>query len=173
MINTSQLIILSLSLAFCGPVMAKIYKWVDIKGNTHYTAQPPSVKTQSNEEVKIKKIPSSSRTYQPYIAPKPVNDATANKKKNTSSNVTNKRQIASSQCEKIKRKSQEKLNLTAKLLEKSRAKIPPHTYNKQQEALRINREKLNSFSHSKCMIDYRNPKKRKAFDTFANEKEVL
>ena len=94
MINTSQLIILSLSLAFCGPVMAKIYKWVDIKGNTHYTAQPPSVKTQSNEEVKIKKIPSSSRTYQQHIAPKPVTDATTNKKKNTSMNLVYAAQLA-------------------------------------------------------------------------------
>ncbi|MEE9327121.1 MAG: DUF4124 domain-containing protein [Cocleimonas sp.] len=174
MINKSQLIILSLSLAFAAPAIAKIYKWVDAKGKTHYTSQPPSVKTQSNEEVKIKKIPKSSLTYQPRIAPAPVVNLATDKKKNKPEKVTNKRQNASSQCKKLKSKTQDKLDLTAKLLDIARAKMPAREYNKQKEALRNNREKLNGFSQSECMSDYRNnPKKRKTFDFYANQKGLL
>jgi hypothetical protein len=174
MINTSQLIVLSLSLAFSLPAMAKIYKWVDANGKTHYTSQPPSVKTQSNEEVKIKKIPKSSLTYQPRIAPTPVTDLTTDKKKNKPIKVISKRQNASSQCTKLKSNTRDKLDLTAKLLEVTRTKIPARSYNKQKEALRINRAKLDDFSLSKCMSDYRNnPKKRKAYDLHANQKGLL
>jgi len=80
--NKTKLILLSIALAMSSTAMAKIYKWTDASGNTHYTATPPPAKSKAKaKEFKVKKKPASSLTY---YAPThaPSMDASSSERKN-------------------------------------------------------------------------------------------
>ena len=52
---------LSLALSITSIASAKIYKWTDEQGKTHYTATPPPAKLKTkSQEFKVNKIKSSS-----------------------------------------------------------------------------------------------------------------
>lgn len=57
-------------LLLSAPSMAKIYKWVDESGTTHYTQTPPPAKAKVKvEEVKVAKAPKSSLTSNSKASP--------------------------------------------------------------------------------------------------------
>ncbi len=50
-----------LTVIFSSSAIAKVYKWKDANGKTHYSATPPPVKSKvKSEEIKIHKTPASS-----------------------------------------------------------------------------------------------------------------
>jgi len=59
-----NIVLLGVALSFSSTSMAKIYKWTDANGKTHYTATPPpkSLNASKAEEFKVQKIKKSSLT---------------------------------------------------------------------------------------------------------------
>ena len=57
--KTLFMLILGLTISTSG--FAKVYKWTDANGKTHYTATPPPTQTKviSKEEFKVHKTPKS------------------------------------------------------------------------------------------------------------------
>lgn len=59
------------------PSMAKIYKWVDGNGTTHYTQTPPPAKSKAKvEEIEVAKAPKSSLTNNTYKASSSASNST-------------------------------------------------------------------------------------------------
>jgi hypothetical protein len=64
-----NLVVLLIAVSVMTPAAAKVYKWVDAKGVTHYTSTPPpkavKLKSKDVKEVKLHKTPKSSLTHKP------------------------------------------------------------------------------------------------------------
>jgi len=99
----TSLILLALGLTITHSGFAKIYKWTDANGKTHYTATPPPSKTKvlSNTEFKVRKTPKSSLTHTTSESKYTSN----HKSKKTAKTVTDKRQHARAQCQKARQKA--------------------------------------------------------------------
>ena len=68
-----QIALVALTLCFSSSAMAKIYKWTDANGKTHYTATPPPAKADAKtEEFKVQKIKKSSLTHIDTSKPMPL-----------------------------------------------------------------------------------------------------
>ena len=94
------LFVLLLGLIISTSGLAKVYKWTDANGKTHYTATPPptQTKTLSNEEFKVRKTPKSSlRPSSSYAKPSYSNNSTSSKK-SKSKKKTKTTQHARAQC---------------------------------------------------------------------------
>lgn len=77
-----KIITLAIALAFSSTAMAKVYKWTDANGKTHYTATPPPAKTKAKaEEFKVRKKPKSSLRVIPASESTVVYAETKTKKK--------------------------------------------------------------------------------------------
>jgi len=95
-LTKQNLLLLLIAVSITTPALAKIYKWKDAQGVTHYTATPPPATAKiKSKEIKIKKKPKSSLTHM-NVVQIPVEEETSNKrskvKRKANNSKNNKRQ---------------------------------------------------------------------------------
>ncbi len=148
----TTLILLAISLTFSTSGLAKIYKWTDANGKTHYTATPPPSKAKvlSKKEFKVRKTPKSSLTN----TSRSSNYSSKNKTSSKAKNSGDKRQHAQAQCRKARQKApalerevQRQLRQAVKSGKVSKDKMAE--FKRQQSA-----GKFKAPSMSACIKDY-------------------
>ena len=94
------LFVLLLGLTVSTSAFAKVYKWTDANGKTHYTATPPPTKAKvlSNEEFKVHKIPKSSLRPSSSFAKPSYADKNTSSKNTKTKKKTNTKFHARTQC---------------------------------------------------------------------------
>jgi len=143
-----KIALLSLSLCFASTAMAKIYKWTDASGKTHYTATPPPAKAKAKtEEFKVQKVKKSSLTNNSY-----AEDRSSRRSKSKS---TKKRASAQSQCSKAVRKYPVILSKLKRKLNQGKAAGKINEMEYQKALGEIQKEKSKVQSVSDCVRDYK------------------
>jgi len=135
---------LMLSLAFSIPsiTMAKVYKWTDEQGKTHYTATPPPAKLKTkSKEFKINKTKSSSLTN--------------NLNESNSETEDNPEEYVRSKCNQAINKVPQLIREMERVVEKgySAGKIPEKDYKLAKSQIRQEKTKPKP-SMSECISDY-------------------
>ncbi len=171
--TNKKLFLILLILSLSAPALAKVYKWTDASGTTHYTATPPptKIKVKSSQELKIHKTPKSSLTHRGNAV------AQYQKKSMTGKNDNQNRQ---SQEESIAEKAHDKcqkaisnipkvLDETEKLLRMGRrtGRLSDADYEKKLKVVRKGRRTIPTYS--KCIDEYKhNNKERGRINQFAD-----
>ncbi len=180
--TTLKLLALTLLISFSNTSIAKVYKWVDTNGKTHYSATPPpsKIKVKSHQEMTLHKTPKSSLGHRPnykqktFTAEKPESKSTLMKKQATSKKSEGDvRQI----CNKARKRIKEQLMTAGKLLKVANAmgKIPANTsYEKEKAELDKARSEFSSYSVSDCINEYNNDaNKKKKLDYLASGEGIF
>lgn len=147
--NNIQLktLLIILTLSFSSTAMAKIYKWTDSNGKTHYTATPPPAKAKAKtEEFKIQKVKKSSLTRKSVES--------NNSSHYSTKNASNKTGNAQSQCSKAVNKYPAVLSKLKRKINKAKSagKISDLEYSKAMKQVQTERRKVQSISD--CVKDY-------------------
>jgi len=161
----TTLILVALSLSISTSGFAKIYKWTDANGKTHYTATPPSSKAKvlSKKEFKVRKTPKSSLTHTSQSTNYSSKSKTSAKEKKT----VNKRQQAQAQCSKARQKTPA---LEREVLRQLRQAVKSGKISKDKMAEFKRQQSAGKFkapSMSACIKDYMNGGSRDT-DTIAD-----
>ncbi|GAA0422122.1 hypothetical protein GCM10009133_33330 [Cocleimonas flava] len=155
--KTLFMLILGLAISTSG--YAKIYKWTDANGKTHYTATPPPAqkKVISNEEFKVHKTPKSSLRPSSSYA-KSSNSNSSDTSKSSKKTKAKKKPItkihARAQCGKAINKAPALMSKIRSQLRQaiSAGKVPAskmEEFEKQERA-----GKFKAPSMDKCVKDY-------------------
>ena len=178
-----NILLISLALSLSTPAFAKVYKWTDGSGVTHYTATPPPSKTRvkSAEEFKVHKTPKSSLThkkkYKASVNSNTVNNS-PNKHRNNNkynnpiakgNNQSDDTRNASSQCQKAINNLPKVLDEVEKLLEMglSTGKLSNAEYRQKKSGLRQQRRQR--VSYSDCVDKYKSDRaERNLINNFAD-----
>ncbi|WP_299881553.1 DUF4124 domain-containing protein [uncultured Cocleimonas sp.] len=152
--KTLFMLILGLTISTSG--FAKVYKWTDADGKTHYTSTPPPAqkKVLSNEEFKVRKTPKSSLRPSSSFA-KPTNTGNSTQSKNTKTKKKPNTKIhARAQCGKAISKAPSVISKIKSQLRQaiSAGKVPKSKmdeFEKQEKS-----GKLKPPTMEKCVKDY-------------------
>lgn len=152
--KTLFMLLLGLTISTSG--FAKVYKWTDANGKTHYTATPPPTQTKviSKEEFKVHKTPKSSLRPSSSFAKPSYSDSSTSSKKSKTKKKTNTKLHARNQCGKAINKAPALISKIKSQLRQaiSTGKVPESKmaeFKKQEQS-----GKLKAPTMDKCVKDY-------------------
>ena len=147
-----QISFVILMLSFTSTSMAKIYKWTDANGKTHYTATPPPSKEKS-EEFKVQKIKKSSLTNIDKTIVKIPSDSESLSKEKDFTKV-DPTLSAQSQCKKASKKRPAMFAAIKSKIDESKAsgKMSESQYNKALKQMKVSQAKQPNFAE--CVRKY-------------------
>lgn len=172
-INNNKLFLVLLSLTLSAPALAKVYKWTDASGVTHYTSTPPpaKIKVKNSQELKIHKTPKSSLTHKSKANTRYKkkskfdrndNQDSQNKEESIADKAHDKCQKAISNIPKV----YDEVETLLKMGRRTR-KLSDADYDKKITEIREQRRKIPTYS--KCIDEYKhNNKERRNINQFAD-----
>lgn len=165
-----QTALVALTLCFSTAAMAKIYKWTDANGKTHYTATPPPAKA-SAEEFKVQKTKKSSLTHIDTSKPMPLTiNPDGSEKKNI--HTINPKLSAQTQCKNASKNLPKMHALMKTKIEESKSKgiMTQAQYDKAMKQMRDTKNDKSSFAE--CVKKYNSGDKVEINQLANNDPEI-